>query len=76
MRWMGMIAALFTLIAVFFGISSLTAFGYGAWDILVILLPMGIGVALFFTGLTYFGAWTARKLNEKSDGDDNGNATE
>ncbi len=74
MRWMGMIAALFTLIAVFFGVSSLTAFGYGAWDIVVILVPVGIGVALFLTGLIYFGAWSARKLHERSPSDDEPNS--
>ena len=67
MRWMGMIAALFTLIAAFFGVSSLTAFGFDAWDIVVILVPMAVGVALFFTGMTYFGVWTSRLLNRRAE---------
>lgn len=58
-----MIATLFTLIAVSFGVFSLTTFGYNAWDIFVILVPMGIGVALFLVALTYFSSWTARWLN-------------
>lgn len=74
MRWMGMISALLTLIAVFFGVSSLTAFGFGGWDILVILVPMAVGVTLFFWGVTCFGVWSARMLNrsEKGSGDSEG----
>jgi len=69
---MGIIAAVFTLVAAFFGVSSLTAFGFGAWDIVVILVPMAIGVALFFWGVLRFGLWTARALNRAGDGEGRG----
>lgn len=72
-----MISAVFTIVAVSLGVVSLTTFGYGARDIVVILVPMGIGVAAFFTGLTYLGTWTARRLNRdhenKKDGPENTN---
>lgn len=71
MRWMGMLSALLVLIAVVVGVSSLTAFGFGGWDIVVILVPMAIGVALFVWGVTRFGVWTARMLN-RSESDSPG----
>lgn len=67
MRWLGMLSALLVLIAVFFGISSLTAFGFGGGDILVILIPMAIGVAVFVVAILRFGEWTAKLLNRDGD---------
>jgi len=69
LRWMGMLSTLLVLIAVFFGISSLTAFGFGGWDIVVILVPMAVGVALFVWGVTRFGIWSARMLNRPEQDD-------
>lgn len=66
MRKMGMLSAVLVLIAAFLGVKSLTAFGYGAGDIVAILVPMALLVALFFTGLTYVGLWSARRLNRAS----------
>ena len=67
MRKMGMFSAVLVLIAVFLGVKSLTAFGYDAWDIVVILAPMAVLVALFFTGVTYLGLWSVRRLNKAAD---------
>jgi len=64
---MTMISALLVLFAVFVGVSSLSAFGYSAWEIVVILVPMAILVALFFTGVTYFGLWSVRRLNRAAE---------
>jgi len=66
-RIMTMISALLVLFAVFVGVSSLSAFGYSAWEIVVILVPMAILVALFFTGVTYFGLWSVRRLNRAAE---------
>lgn len=62
-----MFSAVLVLIAVSLGVKSLTAFGYGAWDIVVILVPMAVLVALFFTGVTYLGFWSVRRLNETAE---------
>ena len=58
-----MAAALFTVAAVALGVASLGAFGYGAWDVVVILVPMAVGVALFVAAVTCFGLWSVRWLN-------------
>lgn len=65
-----MISAFFVLIAVFVGISSLTAMGLGGQEILRLIAPVGIGVALFFAGFTYFGYWAARRLRQSGVYDD------
>ena len=66
MRVMGMISAVLVLIAVSIAIKSLTAFGFGSWQIVEILVPMGIGVAVFFAGVTYLGLWSVRRLNRST----------
>lgn len=67
MRAMGILSAVLVFIAVFVGVKSLTAFGYGSWDIVVILAPVAILVALFFTGVTYAGLWSVRWLNRAAE---------
>lgn len=62
-----MLSAVLVLIASFLGVKSLTAFGFGAWDIVVILAPMALLVALFFTGVTYVGVWSVRRLNRGAE---------
>lgn len=62
-----MVAAVLVLIAVFVGVKSLTAFGYGAREIFGLLGPTAILVALFFTGLTYGALWWVRRLNRGSE---------
>ena len=63
-----MIAAVFVLLAVVIGVSSLPAFGFGGWEIVVILAPVAAGVLLFVWAVMRFGMWTARLLN-RPEGD-------
>lgn len=69
MRIMGMIAAVLVLVAAAIGIKSLTGFGYGSWQIVEILVPMAIGVTLFFAAVTYLAGRWARHLNRPQGGE-------
>lgn len=66
MRIMSVIASVLVLVAVFVATKSLTAFGYGFWEIVEILVPMAVAVTLFFAGLTYLSLWFVRRLNRSS----------
>lgn len=64
MRWLSMIATLFVFAAATIGVLTLAAFGYDLSETLGILVPLAIGVAVLVAGVTFFGRWSVRKLNE------------
>lgn len=63
MRILGMASALLTLIAVFFAVSSLTAFGYDSWGIVKILAPMALGMVLLIFVLFGVGKLSLHLIN-------------
>lgn len=69
MRVMGSIAALFTLAAVALGLMSLVGFGFELWEIVRLLAPVAVGVALFSYLVMLLGKWSARWLNRDDERD-------
>lgn len=55
MRWLGMLATFTTLVAVFFAVASLTAFGFDWRGIVGILWPMAIFTILLSAAIFAWG---------------------
>lgn len=62
-----MVSAIFTLAAVFLGVTSLTAFGFDWWEIVKILVPVGLAVAFFSWLIFWLGRRSARWLNREDE---------
>lgn len=68
MRVAGMISFVLVLIAVVFGVYSLSAsFGFQAGEIFSLLWPVAVGVTLLAFALLAVGRWSARMLNRDSE---------
>lgn len=71
MRQLGLVATVFTLVAVFVGVMTLSAFGFSWWEVVKILVPMGLGVAAVSWLIFFLGVRSARWLNrDHQDGEE------